>query len=681
MKIPKGFYFKRGFSLIELSLIILVLSFIAVGMLSGVKDHKVLKNDYETYKKIKKIKETIESYKNSAGYFLCPADGTLQRTDPDFGIEMRISPDGDCDSVSNPGNSNYTSSDGKVQIGILPVRSYGLSDDYLYDEWGNRITYAVTEKLVSSTTYAESSGGIIIIKDYNNLLPPDDPAQNRFSSEGSFLVISHGKDGIGAYNHDGTMRITASSIGGGEFADSEFQAQNHHMYGTMPIDNVFVKPSQPFPGIYFDDYINYGTKPPPPGFAVGVKKSGIYATDTFSGVLEMPDKGFLASGYSQSFTTPAYGRHLLVKYDSVGNSQWVKTIEMASKNLTMGPIRETLDGNYVSAGYFGGPGVNSHGIVTKFDESGSVIWSKTVYGGTYQDIFQDVVVMPDGDIIAVGNSMNWAGAPDVGWIMVKFSSSGTYQWARMLDGSTQEAAKGVTATADGGFVVVGIVVDPNVANQWGGGIAKYNSAGGLLWDKSFPVGTQFSVVAATSDGGVVAATSGSGGKVMKFTDNGIIEWQRTLSNAQIYSITEAENGDFILAGTTPFARGFIARVSSSDLLWASSIGGFSNGYSSFTAGEQVIEASNGDIVAVGSYSSAETASDAYIVKLKEGGDMGFTCTGLTAETPSWLFSANSPSSHVRSSFSISPSIGNAALTVTDRTAEAAEDHVCKKAGS
>lgn len=124
----------------------------------------------------------------------CPADPTLTAVDPDYGIE------GNC--------STATTAEPAI-IGMIPFKALNIPENFAYDGWLNRYTYAVTRALTVAPVLPSAVGelGLNIIT-YDSLsgalsyAPPTD-----LPATGQYAIISHGDNGAGAYSRHGVINF------------------------------------------------------------------------------------------------------------------------------------------------------------------------------------------------------------------------------------------------------------------------------------------------------------------------------------------------------------------------------------------------------------------------------------------------------------------------------------------
>lgn len=169
---------RRGFSLLELSVVLGIISLIAgVGMTMATGALKAA-DRVTTQERLNTIKLALDSHLKTYGYLPCPADRTLNTSDINFGAEardatvahVRTTAYTDTGATCNQTTDDATVTNGIVlsgfntMIGAVPVRTLGLPDSYEGDAWGNKFTYAVPINLASNPTRAAVQRGSIVVK-------------------------------------------------------------------------------------------------------------------------------------------------------------------------------------------------------------------------------------------------------------------------------------------------------------------------------------------------------------------------------------------------------------------------------------------------------------------------------------------------------------------------------------
>jgi prepilin-type N-terminal cleavage/methylation domain-containing protein len=151
LKITKS---HAGFSLIEMAMVVAIMGVMMGGVLSIAASKQEKSATTTTVTKLDDIEESVEKFFNRYGYLPCPASPTAAEGSSTFGVAT------DCSStVTSPSNTwEAGSSSDTVRGGVLPTRTLGLPDSAMYDEWGNRLGYAVIKELaVSRTNYTNFS--------------------------------------------------------------------------------------------------------------------------------------------------------------------------------------------------------------------------------------------------------------------------------------------------------------------------------------------------------------------------------------------------------------------------------------------------------------------------------------------------------------------------------------------
>lgn len=197
-----------GFTLIEILIVITIFSLLASMSASVFISYNKQQKIKLTKARLDQIHESIQNFLEVNGRYPCPAPFTLRPEDVGFGLE------GDSDPTSNhscqtggatipiPGTilaatANPLLPSNNIRIGVLPVRTLNLPDEYAVDSWGGTLTYAVVRRLATEVNTAgaisfANSGGAIRILDNagNTLINPPNSAH--------YIVLSHGEDQNGA---------------------------------------------------------------------------------------------------------------------------------------------------------------------------------------------------------------------------------------------------------------------------------------------------------------------------------------------------------------------------------------------------------------------------------------------------------------------------------------------------
>ena len=236
-------------------------------------------------------------------------------------------------------------------------------------------------------------------------------------------------------------------------------------------------------------------------------------------------------------------------------------------------LRATPDGGFILVGstassdgdivgHHGGTGVGgtpTHDAwLVKADANGVIEWQLPL-GGTGYDVGNGVVIAADGAYMISGyTNSNNGDVPDLHlggaelwedmWV-AKVSTSGNLLWARAIGGSETEYGDDISATSDGGAVVVGHGESGNGDLQgfgWATGMlaAKVSADGDLLWLKRIPnndMNNRTSIVTDDEGHHWLAASTPTDLRIVELGVNGGTQQNQT------YGGSDAEYGTDIVA--------------------------------------------------------------------------------------------------------------------------------------
>jgi prepilin-type N-terminal cleavage/methylation domain-containing protein len=153
---------RRGFSLLELSVVIGIISLIAGAGISLGSGALQAADRVATQERLNTIKLALDSYARTYGYLPCPYDRALVPSSANFGRESRGAPSTSC-TASSPGVIGIPGTP-TMYIGGIPVRTLGLPDSYAGDAWGGKLTYAVTAAHVANAAGYATGDGVLEVR-------------------------------------------------------------------------------------------------------------------------------------------------------------------------------------------------------------------------------------------------------------------------------------------------------------------------------------------------------------------------------------------------------------------------------------------------------------------------------------------------------------------------------------
>lgn len=320
---------------------------------------------------------------------------------------------------------------------------------------------------------------------------------------------------------------------------------------------------------------------------------------------------------------PAFIFSMAISYSQQPTIAWQKCVGGTAGEYGWS-IKEQSNGIFIACGYTDsndGYFPNNHGnddaVIFELTATGVPMGTNAVlYGGSEDDEAKDVVCAENYSYVFVGstssNDGNVSGnhGYDDVWV-VKVDVLGNIVWQKCFGGSDDDRGEAIIQTSDGGYILVGSTYSSD------GDVTGYHGNSYMdVW-------------------------------VVKISSTGALEWQKCYGGTETeegYSIAQASNGDYIVAGYTSSNDGdvsgnqggrdsWIFRINSTGtLLWQKCLGGANTeefnsicinsdgtimalGYSNSTGGDLLNAGGHGD-------------DDFWVVKLSATGNVLFSkCYG------------------------------------------------------
>jgi prepilin-type N-terminal cleavage/methylation domain-containing protein len=239
----------KGFTLAELAIALVIIALLLAGAMMPLSTQIEVRNIGDTQRTMDSIKEAIVGFALANGRLPCPANGALASGTAGAGLEQ----------LNGPGTACSTSQ------GVVPWAALGAPEA---DSWGRRFTYHVSPAFadaVSQLTYStstaattpaspgsqtvcaptptptQSSFALCSLGDAAVLTrSPSSPAAVPMGTAVAAVLISHGKNGYGAWqtngirltplpsnddeasNMNGATTVTAATLGAGTYTQFAF---------------------------------------------------------------------------------------------------------------------------------------------------------------------------------------------------------------------------------------------------------------------------------------------------------------------------------------------------------------------------------------------------------------------------------------------------------------------------
>ena len=204
---------------------------------------------------------------------------------------------------------------------------------------------------------------------------------------------------------------------------------------------------------------------------------------------------------------------IVAKYDSSGTLQWQRTLDDSSTQVAYDVAIDSSDNVYIG-GYTVISGYQYY-MVAKYNNSGTLQWQRSFGGGNTTSTGRSITI-DSSDNIYVGGVSTGGGVGVYDSILIKYNSSGTFQWQRALGTSGQQInIQGMTSDSSDNVYIIG-------SNSSSYFFAKYNSSGTLQWQRSLGgSGTDNGQGISADDKGNIyvmgySASSGAGGDDIMF---------------------------------------------------------------------------------------------------------------------------------------------------------------------
>ena len=290
------------------------------------------------------------------------------------------------------------------------------------------------------------------------------------------------------------------------------------------------------------------------------------------------DDGYIVGGYTSSFGGSC--EYWIFKLYPNGTIEWSERCGHAYNWDASYSIRQTdddedgkQDDGYIVAGYTRNPtaGVQDYWILKLF-QNGTIDWQKH-YGGTGEDIpFSIEQTDDDNDgnqndgFIIAGRTKSF-GASGYDYWVIKLSETGNITWQKRYGGSSNDLARQIEQTSDGGYILAGYTQSFTEGGYdiW---VLKLDANGSIEWENSYGNSSSDGTVSIqeTSDSGFIIGgwtnSYGAGGAdawILKLNATGSIEWQKAYGGSSddfLSSISLTSDGGYIVTGyTTTFGAG------------------------------------------------------------------------------------------------------------------------------
>ena len=308
-------------------------------------------------------------------------------------------------------------------------------------------------------------------------------------------------------------------------------------------------------------------------FGVTTDSSGnVFAAGHTDGNLD--GNTYMSLGGSQDF--------FIMKYNSSGTKLWTKQLGAPSATVYGSGIATDPSGNAYVAG-FTSQGLDGNTLVgfydfflTKYDTSGTKLWTKELGVNFGFALAAAVATDASSNIFVAGSTTgNLDGVTHTGVqdaFLVKYNSSGTKQWTKLLGVVSHGTSVSGVATDSSGNIYIAGITDGNLDGNTLTGIkdlflTKYDSTGAKQWTKLLGgngVTLNTMGISLDSSGNIFLVGNSNGGVdgntslgitdaiIVKYNSSGTKLWSKLLTTASAVSsgssVTNDSFGNAYMAG-------------------------------------------------------------------------------------------------------------------------------------
>ncbi|MDP7025534.1 MAG: SBBP repeat-containing protein, partial [Candidatus Marinimicrobia bacterium] len=186
----------------------------------------------------------------------------------------------------------------------------------------------------------------------------------------------------------------------------------------------------------------------------------------------------------------------MLKYNSSGTKQWTTQLGSSGRDSANAIAIDSSGNLYLAGITYGGLDLHTNSgtndfFVVKYNSSGTRQWTQQL-GTPSTEGANAVATDSSGNVYVVGSTYGLLGHKKFGGsdlFVVKYNSSGTWQWTKQNGSGAWDEARGVATDSSGNVYVVGgskggsingVYIGYNMTEIF---VIKYKSSGEMLWTK------------------------------------------------------------------------------------------------------------------------------------------------------------------------------------------------------
>lgn len=278
------------------------------------------------------------------------------------------------------------------------------------------------------------------------------------------------------------------------------------------------------------------------------------SSDLIHQAIEATNGYIICVGETQSNTRGSSDGLLLILDPGTGQAIAEKRFG-GSKADVIKTVTQTWDGHFLLAGYSESTGQGKKDAwLIKINENGQLTW-ETTFGSSADDEFNQVLILPDGKVLAIGQHGNHSG--DI-WMCKLQEDQLINEW-QLGKGLSDKVCSAVIGQ-DGMIVIAGNTSKNTNDGRGDVFLLKTDDKGSLSWSKTYgdKEWEEAADLVATNDGGYALAgqtrSNGAGGMdmwLLKVNSSGFKQWEQAYGGKDedgAQSLTITTEGAYLLSG-------------------------------------------------------------------------------------------------------------------------------------
>ena len=253
---------RAGFSLIELSVVLVIVSIVAVMGLELIANYMNRTAYKVTTERLDVIDSAMVAYRRVNNKLPCPAPEAVTATSACFGKELNGSGGaGTCNDIAGTCTASSTSG-GSIVYGNVPVRDLGLPISAMYDGYGQRFYYVVTRDQTYTSTFNATLDAIAVRSGKLDDDCTSGSALCQARGNAAYFLFSTGVDKRGSRNSSGNIARLCQDISSPtdvQLTDGMADTMNCRLGDAMNFVKNGSTPIAVPDHVYYDSRYNMGT--------------------------------------------------------------------------------------------------------------------------------------------------------------------------------------------------------------------------------------------------------------------------------------------------------------------------------------------------------------------------------------------------------------------------------------